>query len=258
MRCLVLLIALALTPLAAAAAPVGDAVAFYAEAQAWTQAPHAVSELRLACARKAGDGYVSLLADGAQRIVMAAFGAREPRDAQALFGRGPEATRDWAWLWDRNHDGAVDYLAFFLGTELVVPELPAGFPRGNSPRLDAAQLDFVLHNMRRTFYHAADDNFDGAADAAVYPLRDAETWIWVRGAFFLRSTHFDGKVDDDWAFAERPQLRLGPAPRNEHGYRVRIDPAEGERGEAVLADWTDWFARINAAVRDCALGRTLR
>src|SRR5512146_1089542 len=100
MRCLVLLVALALAPFAAAAAPPGDAVAFYPGAQAWTQAPHAVSELRLACARKAEGGYVSLLADGTQRIVMAAFSAREPREAQALFGRGPEATRDWAWIWD--------------------------------------------------------------------------------------------------------------------------------------------------------------
>ncbi len=258
MRALTILL-LALGFALPAAADPGDAVAFYGIADAWTQGRHALSEMRVACTRPLQGVYLSLLADASGKVVIAAVSAKPPRDAESLLGRGPDSTRDWAWLWDRNHDGAVDYLAFFLGSDLVAPgALPADFPRGKSPKLTSAQLDYVLQHMRSIFYHAADDNFDGNADAAVYPYRDAETWIWVRGFFILRSTRFDGKVDQDWAFAGRPEARLGPAPRNAFGYRVRIDPGEGEPGETVLAGWSRWFGWINGAVRDCALGGTLR
>lgn len=258
MRAPTILLALAFALPAAAAGP-GDAVSFYPQADAWTQGRHAASEMRVACTRPFEGAYLSLLADASGKVVIAAVSPKPPRDAESLLGRGPDSTRDWAWLWDRNRDGAVDYLAYFLGADMVYPrELPADFPRGKSTRLSSTQLDFVLKHMRSTFYHAADDNFDGKADAAVYPYRDGETWIWVKGFFILRSTRFDGKVDQDWAFAGSPEARQGPAPRNAFGYRVRIDPGEGEPGETVLAGWTRWFGRINAVVKDCALGGTLR
>lgn len=257
MRALTILLAAAFALAPPARAAGGDAVAFYPQAQAWAQARHDIRELRIACTRRSGDVYVTLLADGSGKTVLAAFSGAAPRDAASLF-TGAGATRDWAWIWDRNGDGAADYLAFYLGTELVVRELPPDFPRGKSPKLSAAQLDFVLHHMRQTFYHAADDNFDGRADVAIYPLRDAETWLWVKGGFVLRSTHFDGRVDEDWAFAERPAERAGPAPRSERGYRVRIDPAEGETGEKVLESWSDWFARINGAAKTCGAEHPIR
>jgi hypothetical protein len=226
-RALTILLALAFA--LPAAADAGDAVEFFPQAYAWTQARHELSELRIVCTRPREGAFLSLLADGSGKVVLAAASRKPPRDPEALLHGGPDSTRDWTWLWDRNRDGAVDYLAFSLGSAMVyLGELPAGFARGKSPTLSSAHLEFALRHIRGTFYHAADDNFDGTADLAVYPLYDAETWMWVKGFFALRSTHFDGRVDEDWAFAADPAVRTGPAPRNERGYRR--DRRGGARG----------------------------
>jgi len=240
----------------------GDFTRFYPVAHAETQAAHPDRMVSIACTRPLKGEYVSLLADRTGTVVLAAFSRHAPSDAEFLLDRrrNPEATRDWAYVWDRNADGKVDYLAYYLGTDLVDTSgaLPPDFPRGKSPKLTADQLDCVLHHMRQTFYHAADDNFDGKADAAVYPHRDAATSLWVKGFFAVRSSRYDGRVEDDWAFAQRIDERLGPAPRNANGFRTRIDPAEGVQGEVLLGGWNEMFAAINSTIQACGLGNRLR
>ncbi len=240
-----------------------DFIQFYPAAYGETQAARPLRDYHIACTHTDPDGgYVTLLAKPGGRVVLGALSRGAPQDVQSLFdfAHNPEATRDWAYLWDRNGDGAVDYLAFYLGTEMVVTNgaLPADFPRGAHPRLNVAQLEFVLRHTHMTFYHAADDNFDGRVDAMVFPLRDPELPLWVKGFVALRSTRFDDRVEQDWEFSDRIDQRLGAAPRNARGYRVGLDPTRGESGREILTHWTRVLGRFNGAVRACGLGARLR
>lgn len=244
----------------------GGITTFYPVATAEAQTRHAMADYRLACTREArpesgGSYYISLVSNRSGRIALVAISPIPPSDAASLFNlRSPGATRDWAYVWDRNGDGRIDYLAYYLGTEMVVTNgpLPKGFPAGTNVRLNGTQLEYVIRHMRMTFYHAADDNYDGRVDAVVFPNRDASTPLWVKGFFVLRSTHFDGRVDREWAFASDITKPMGPAPLNAHGYRVRINPDEGGSGEEVLKHWSERLQQFNGVVRACDAGSRLR
>src|SRR5207237_8050239 len=114
----------------------------------------------------------------------------------------PDASLTWGYIFDRNRDGKVDYLVFLDGPRPVAPDqFPAGFPKGN--KFSADQLELVFHSMRLVFFHYADENFDGAVDTIVAPLTHPEYTLWVYNYGVLRSSKFDGNVDDEWTFRQR-------------------------------------------------------
>ncbi|HYW93306.1 MAG TPA: hypothetical protein VFA95_12745 [Gammaproteobacteria bacterium] len=248
---------------AAVAATRGDFVSFYPVALNEVQTRHPLDQYELACTRSGSEGaHISLLADTTGAVVLVAISRGAPRDVRSLLDpkNNPDATRDWAYVWDRNGDGKIDYLAYYLGVEMVVTQgsLPEGFPGGMHPAMNRTQLQYALAHMRMTFYYAADDNFDGRVDAMIFPYRDQKVPMWVKGQFVLDSSHWDGRVDRDWAFRDDITGPTGPAPRNSHGYRVRIDPSVGAGGDAVLAHWSALLHEFNSTVRACGAAPHLR
>ncbi|HYW04521.1 MAG TPA: hypothetical protein VFA86_11335 [Gammaproteobacteria bacterium] len=255
--------ALAASAGAAVPATRGDFVSFYPLALHEAHTRHPLDQYQLVCTRPAtGGAYVSLVADTSGAVVLVAISREEPQNVRSLLDpkNNPRATRDWAYAWDRNGDGKIDYLVYYLGVEMVVTQgaLPEGFPGGMRPALNMNQLRFALEHMRMTFYYAADDDFDGRVDAMIFPYHDGKVPMWVKGHFVLRSTRFDGHADRDWAFRDDITRLSGPAPRNAHGYRVRIDPSAGAGGDGVLAHWSELLGEFNAAVRACGAGPRLR
>lgn len=272
----------AVSPLAAQ----GDALAFHATAQATINAPPAADSLRVACTREvragethiAAQGWFSLLtAPRDSAIWLAAFTLRRithVRDAIATSPRwspmptarpGPNGSLDWAWIWDRNGDGLVDYVAYLQNAHAVLPDpLPDSFPTptrnaDGSFSVTAPLLYAVIDHAAMVFRHYADDDFDGRVDVAVTEEFDSARPMFVRGWVVSRASKLDGVVDEAWAFRHAITDTTRILPREADGsYRIpAISAADGsgsERASDRLAHGTAILTAINRVNAQCARG----
>jgi len=115
----------------------------------------------------------------------------------------PGKVTTWGYIFDRNNDGKVDYMALVGGAAAFEGnDFPDGFPEHGSP-LDKEQLNYFIGQCKIIFNHYTDDNYDGRIDAIVQadmdPVRD-----WVKRKLFVRSTRYDDMFDDVRAFRESP------------------------------------------------------
>lgn len=164
-------------------------------------------------------------------------------------------TLDWAYVWDRNEDGVIDYIAYLDSARPVKGrDFPADFPIGT--RLKKEHLYLIIDSGRMTFTHFADDNFDGRTDTIVAVLPDPARPFWVEEFGVLRSTGFDGKVDETWTFKERIEARTGTVPRSEGGYAmINLAPNKNVRdGGAWLEMGTAVLRVIHEGTRQGKLG----
>ena len=105
----------------------------------------------------------------------------------------------WGYVFDRNNDGKIDYLALVGGAAAFKQnDFPEDFP--THPPYTRPQIELFVSHCRLIFDHWADDNFDGSVDAAVHIDMDSLGRDWVDRWILARSTHFDGQLDDAWAF----------------------------------------------------------
>jgi hypothetical protein len=112
---------------------------------------------------------------------------------------GPTST--WGYIFDRNGDGKVDYMALLGGAAgYKDDQFPQAFPEKGKP-LQADQVEYYLSHCRLVFNHWADDNFDDTLDAVVHIDMDPER-DFVDRQIVARSTAFDGQFEDVWAFRE--------------------------------------------------------
>src|SRR5574341_1046434 len=134
---------------------------------------------------------------------------------------------EWGYVFDRNKDGKIDYLAYLAAAIPIKPQkiFPSDFPKGedladhfvaliNEYRQKPEYFHMFWLCLRLVFDHMADDNFDGKIDGTVIEAMDSERY-WVDRWMALRSTRFDEKLDTCWQFKdsiqvkERGCLRLG-------------------------------------------------
>jgi hypothetical protein len=105
----------------------------------------------------------------------------------------------WGYIYDRDQDGKIDYMALLGGAAPIErPDVPDNFPQ-RGVQLTRSTLETYVSHCALVFNHWADDNFDGTLDGLVQididPLRD-----WVMDQIVIRSTKYDGKFTDVWAF----------------------------------------------------------
>ena len=220
--------------------PVEGIAAFRAKAHARTQSPPANPKLRTLCAKQVRGRHVTFVTDDGTHVLLVALTERpledpskdiwlqwklvkggDPRLPRSRPGRRwlytmrggpntPSGTMDWAYVFDRNRDGKVDYLAYLDGPNPVVPNpRPASFDRLARPgtirfgggvwhvELESASEEeraFVHRHTHQVFWHMADDDFDGSPDAYAVPTRDLRTG-WVDGYMLARSSRFDRFLD---------------------------------------------------------------
>jgi hypothetical protein len=105
----------------------------------------------------------------------------------------------WGYMYDRNGDGKIDYLALVGGAAAYkgadfsesMPKQPKAMTRKD--------IDYLLAQCRIIFNHYADDNYDGTLDALVQvdmdPTRD-----WVDHRILVRSSAFGKSFDDVRSF----------------------------------------------------------
>jgi len=110
-------------------------------------------------------------------------------------------TPDWAYIFDRNHDGRIDYLAFMGGPTPVAPIDHEGVLPNIRETMKYEQYKIVLFNQPLGFWHVADDNHDGKADGLAMRAYDEKNG-WSYGWVVVKSTKFDSKLDRCMYYSE--------------------------------------------------------
>ena len=212
-----------------AAAPAGaqtSLVSFYPTAHATIAGPPAADSMRVTCSERLtaeqsplrAAVWMSLLAPPGQPAWIVALTTepiRKPGDALSTTPRyGPlptakvfqSSTLDWGWIWDRNGDGRVDYVAFLQNAHPVLPNpVPDTFPvptrkPDGSYTMTMPLLHAMIDRAQMVFRHYADDDFNGTADGAVVEEFDAQRPMFVRDWVAALSSKRDGAIDEAWAF----------------------------------------------------------
>jgi hypothetical protein len=263
MRKLMPAVVLALVPSLAFGDATSDFTSTHPRAMALIQFPPDIKSFAKVCERQVEavsvsfwgtSGKAALWVTSKQPIV----DLRKVVSLQVLFNPmptalpGPNASLDWGYVFDRNQDGKVDYVAFLDNARPFAPDrFPAGFPKGNG--FNAEQLSLVFHSARLVFFHLADENFDGSVDTVVAPLTHPEYPLWVHQYGVLRSSKFDGNVDDEWTFGDRVNEKAGHVPAREGRY-IMQNAGKALSGWQWLESGTSLLRYINSAAAQCGFG----
>lgn len=236
---------------------------FYAHADSVTQFPPIDKPLTVVCPKKLSQRYITFVGlQGDPRVLLAAVTLKPITDPQKSIslsvdfeGIKPNTgkTSTWGYVYDRNGDGAIDYLALVGGAApLKAGDFPENFPERDKP-MTFDQADYFVGHCRIVFNHWADDNYDGELDAVVQidmdPKRD-----WVDRQIVIRSTKFDAAYDDVWAFRGamgdvRDSVEYSPASVPFHP----IGKPANAIGSAAFAEKTNILRLLNQAAKECKL-----
>jgi hypothetical protein len=217
--------------------------------------------------------WLSLLGDQPGVIRLAAFTRakiRDPRQVISLSMRyaplptampGPAGTLDWGYVYDRNGDGRVDYLAYLQNAHPVLPDpVPADFPAAErnpdgSIRATKALLYAMIELGQMVFRHFADDDFDGRVDGMVVEEFDRERPMFVRDWLVYRAGTPGAGIDQAWAFRNSIRDTIRVLQRNETGYLMpSIDPDAPWTPVGQYLDLvTERIGVINGAVARCGV-----
>ena len=205
----IIVIAVVFFPIVGSGQAKKDIVHFYEKADSVCQYPNLTIQLTLYCQQKVDNLYVTFIGYKDQKSIFIGAITKQPIiDPNKEISRtvvfdevrpslGKTAT--WGYIFDRNNDGRIDYMALVGGAAAVKDEkLADDYPtRGKKPTLK--QLQYFVGHCKLIFNHWADDNYDGKIDAVVHidmdPVRD-----WVERKIIAYSAKFDGKFDNVWAF----------------------------------------------------------
>ncbi len=182
-------------------------VDWYPSVDSMTQFPPIDQELSMV-EKKVGKYYVTFVGvKGQSNVLIAAITLKPIKDVKSISlivdfdGIKPKMgeVSTWAYVYDRNRDGKVDYLALLTAAAAYEgDDFPENYPIGKNS-LNKAQQEYFIGHAKLVFDHWADDNFDGKLDAAVVndcdPLRDM-----VMQQLVIRSSKFNDSLDDAWTF----------------------------------------------------------
>ena len=238
----------------------GSIVIFYPWVYTLTHSPPPQSKLKIVCQTKVDQVYITFIGIGGNRAVIAALTPhRLTRPDENILldwvivpaGQQPTAqkgTMDWAYIFDRNSDGRIDYLAYLHGPNPVTPEGQTGeLPQLNKP-ITKDELKYVVSNMRMTFWHMADDNFDGMHDGVVARMRD-EISRWTDSWIIARDTHFSEIYDTCQWYEGSFGLKGNSCEGSSKSYYVRGKEIGGLK--KIPPTDNRFFQRINQGANEC-------
>jgi hypothetical protein len=190
----------------------GNIVDMYPFVDSATQFPPEQNELTLICQKELQQRYISFVGrKGDSRAIIVAVTLKPLGNPDTVISTrldfdgirpllGKVST--WGYIYDRNGDGKIDYLALVGGATAVKDvEFPDSFP-ARDVKLTFDQMDFFVRHCKIVYNHWADDNFDGTLDAVIQIDMDRKR-DWVDRQIVVRSSTFTGKFDDVWAFRGR-------------------------------------------------------
>ncbi len=166
----------------------------------------------------------------------------------------PGKVTTWGYIFDRNNDGKIDYMALVGGAAAYEgDDFPENFPLRGQP-LTREQVDYFVGACKIIFNHITDDNYDGKVDALVQadmdPKRD-----WVRRELLIRSTRYNDTFDDVRAFRGTPDKSpeyLKPGSKGVPYHPVGKPPAVINK--ATFDEKTAILNLINTALESCKIG----
>ncbi len=187
----------------------GTILTFYPTADSITNYPTIDKKLEIVCEKKLSGRYVTFMGySGQGKIFIAAVTLDSLKDPNTALSRTVVfngirptlgQTTSWGYVFDRNGDGKIDYMALVEGAAAVEDDqITDDYPE-RGQHLTRPELELFVGHCKLIFDHWADDNFDGTIDAGIVndadPKRD-----WIKQKIAVRSTRFDGRFDDAWAF----------------------------------------------------------
>jgi hypothetical protein len=224
--------------------------------------PPVDKQLEIVCQKKIDRWYITFVGVKGEKKALLAAATFEPiadpkaisltvdfDGAKATTGKVPT----WGYVFDRNSDGRIDYLALVEGAApFKDDDFPQNFPLRQQP-LSNKDLEYYVGRSRLVFNHFADDNYDNYIDALVHidldPKRD-----WVERHVFARSTKFNNKFDEAWAFTRaitEPHQRLAFTPD-----AVPVHPLDNPNSELTamtLGERTAIMRLFDRAAKACNL-----
>jgi len=238
--------------------PQGNLMDVFPRVYAVTQSGLHRHELKILCQEIVNEIYVSFVGPEEGSIFLVAF-TRDKFEApgknlythRGKDGIPPGGTQDWGYIFDRNHDGKVDYLAFLDGPNPVVPDdwdgylpslkKPSGLLKGKD------LIEIIQPNTELLFWHLADDNYDGQHDGMAVSIRDLES-LWIDGWVVARDKNFDGRYESCKYFKGRLNTELGDCQGTEAEYHV---PNKKPSGVGRIPYTGIFLTLINAAAEKC-------
>ena len=238
-------------------------LSFYPIADSISEFPLLEQELETICQKKVERWYVTFIGrKGEKKIFIGAVTLQPIKDVSREIsltvnfdGAKPTSGKvtTWGYVFDRNNDGKIDYMALMSGAAAVEgPDFPEDFPVRDQ-HLDMKQLEVFVAHCKLLFNHFADDNFDGTLDAMAHidmdPVRD-----WVKRKLVVRSTKFDGTFDDVWAFQQKIEDESERDPVEHTGTKVHYHPLgklSGELTSQTLQEKTNILQLMNRAAKLC-------
>ena len=245
-----------------------DIFSFYQTALAVAQAIHE-RDLSIICQQRVpdkiqiftndGDMSVTFLAGRPKKVVLAVFSKNpltSPQTTIHFDGKFQQGV-EWMFVFDRNRDGKIDYILWPVGVFAYVEgSLPPGFPARPGPGgvfgMSSEQWALLQRYSRMIFWHWADDNFEGKRSAVIFEAWDPGGLFAVTGWQVIRSSHFDGVLDQCWYFNQNIADKTAECERVDQGYKTRNLSAQVFTPDD-MAKASAWLSILNEAAGLCAL-----
>ena len=240
---------------------------FYEKAVKRIDSPPVESQLFVECREKIDNLYVTFAGVEEGKVMLAAITEKKLKkpDKEILLRvyltkslEKPilptrDYVMDWGYVYDRNGDGKIDYVAYNIGPmPFKQKNFPEDYPKRGQP-MNFSEIELLFDSMRLLFTHWADDNYDGKVDAVVFEALDPER-DWVEGWMAVRSTKYDGVVDEGWFFKDDINIKEKDAERAGNGFRTRrIQGIEPVYGPGELARKSKILNMFNEAAEKCKL-----
>lgn len=240
-------------------------IEFYPTADSIGEYPAIDVQLEILCQQKISNVYVTFLGyKGQKKIFIAAITNQKIENPNKEIyrildfdGAGPKLGKvtTWGYVFDRNNDGKIDYMALVDGAAPFLDDkIPESYPvRGQ--KLSMPDLELYVGHCKIIFNHWADDNYDGKIDAAVHVdsdnLRD-----WIKRKIVARYSKFNDKFDDVWAFKKKITEEQDSVAHTQAGVTYRpLGKISATITKQTFKEKTDLLNLLSQAAASCDIGK---